>query len=118
MPPTSYEARVGFADFRTEQGVVEPALRFVDVEIGGHDVAVAGKDHRRTCRKQVGRMRREALEPAQLVVEFSPWSDLDGNVGPSRNGLLSKAAEGLHLIDQPMLLWRLRSPAFITVAIC
>ncbi len=69
-PTLSYEARVGFADFRTEQGVVEPALRFVDVEIGGHDVVVAGKDDRRTCRKQVGRMRREALEPAQLVVEF------------------------------------------------
>src|SRR5512132_1237211 len=69
-PTLGYEAPVGFAGFRTEQGVAEPALRFVDVEIGGHDVVVAGEDDRRTCRKQVGRVGREALEPAQLVVEF------------------------------------------------
>jgi hypothetical protein len=36
------------AHLRPEQRIVEPALKFVDVELGRHDVVVAGEDDLRS----------------------------------------------------------------------
>jgi len=48
-PALGHEASIGVADFRAEQGVVYPSLRLADVEIGGHDVVVAGEHDRRAA---------------------------------------------------------------------
>jgi hypothetical protein len=55
---------------RPEQGVIDPALRRVDVEIGRHDVEVAGPNGRRAALQNGFRVARQPVEPAQLVVEF------------------------------------------------
>ena len=34
-PALGHEASMGVADFRAEEGVVDPSLRLIDVEIGG-----------------------------------------------------------------------------------
>ena len=47
-----------------------PALRLVDVDLGRHDVEVAGQDDGPLELHQLGGVRRQALEPAQLVVEL------------------------------------------------
>jgi hypothetical protein len=53
-----------------EQRVVNPALRLVHVKVGRHNVEVAGEHDGHAGREQLGRVRRETLEPAQLVVEL------------------------------------------------
>lgn len=60
------------ADLRPEQGIVEPALRLVDVELGRHDVVVAGEHDRGTGGQQLRGVCGQTVEPAQLVVEFWP----------------------------------------------
>ena len=61
----------GFAHLGAEQRVVDPALRLVDVELGRHDVVVAGEHDRRAGREQLGGVRDQPLEPAQLVSRIS-----------------------------------------------
>src|SRR5260370_41119950 len=54
-PALSDEALIGVADFRAEQSIVYPSLRLVNVEIGGHDVVVAGEHNgRATGEKRFG----------------------------------------------------------------
>ncbi len=69
-PALREKPAIGLAHLGAEERVVDPARRRVDVELGRHDVVIAGQQDRRAARQQRLRMRREALEPAQLVVEF------------------------------------------------
>ena len=47
-------------DLGPEQRVVDPALRLVDVELGRHDVVVAGQDDRRPCSSAASRRSASA----------------------------------------------------------
>jgi hypothetical protein len=40
---------VGLAHLRPEQGVIDPALRGIDIQFRRHHVEVAGQDHRRAA---------------------------------------------------------------------
>jgi hypothetical protein len=63
------ETAVGVAHFGSEERVIDPALRLVDVEVGRHDVVVAGEHDRRAAVQQAPGVRRQPFEPAELVVE-------------------------------------------------
>ena len=53
-----------------EQRVIDPALGRIHVEIGRHDIEVAGENRRRAAlQKRLG-IAREPVEPAQLVIEL------------------------------------------------
>ena len=65
-PPLPGEPAKGFAHFRPEQRVVDPTLRRVDVEIGRHDVVIAGEHDRRAACEQAARVFLQPFEPARL----------------------------------------------------
>jgi len=43
-PTLRDQAAIGVAHLRPEQGIIDPALRRIDVELGGHHVEVAGQN--------------------------------------------------------------------------
>jgi hypothetical protein len=63
---------VGLAHLRPEQGVIEPALRRVDVEIGRDEIEVAGQNGLHTAVHEAFGVACQPFEPAQLVFEFGP----------------------------------------------
>ena len=69
-PALGDEASIGVADFRSEQRVVYPSLRLVDVEIGGHDVVVAGKHDGPAAGEKCFGMGGEPVKPSQLEIEL------------------------------------------------
>jgi hypothetical protein len=69
-PPLVEEALISPADLGPEQGVIDPSLRFVDVELSGHDVEIPDQHDRSTRRQQGGRMVDQPIEPCKLVIEF------------------------------------------------
>ena len=69
-PALRDQAAIGVAHLRPEQGVIDPALRRIDVEIGRHDVEVAGQNGRRAAVQKAFGVARQPFEPAQLVIEF------------------------------------------------
>ena len=69
-PALLYKTAIGIPHLGAEQRVIDPALRRVDIEIGGHDVVIAGEHDRLTGRKQSSGMFHQPVEPAQLVIEF------------------------------------------------
>lgn len=44
-PALRQEPEIVGLGFRREQGIVEPTLRLIDVQIGGHDIEVPGEHH-------------------------------------------------------------------------
>ena len=71
-PALVEQAEIGGANLGREQRVVEPALGLVDVPLGRHHVEIAGQHDRVAGRDQFGGVGDQAVEPAQLVVEFRP----------------------------------------------
>src|SRR5690349_14110022 len=57
---------------RLDQRIVLPGRRGIDIELGRRDVEVASENHRRARLEQLSRVRMQALEPFQLVVELRP----------------------------------------------
>ena len=55
---------------RLDQGVIIPGGRRIDVDLGRRDIVVAGQHDRHVLAQQLARMRLQAPEPGQLVVEF------------------------------------------------
>ncbi len=47
-------------DLGPEQRVIDPALRFVNVELGGHHIEVAGEYDGNTCRKKLRGCKRSS----------------------------------------------------------
>ena len=72
VQPWPDELRVGCAALRLHQGIVIPGCRGIDVDLGRSHVVVAGQDDRHVFAQQLARMRLQAPEPRQLVVEFGP----------------------------------------------
>ena len=64
------KAAIGIPHLGAEQRVIDPAFGRVDVEIGGHDVVIAGEHDRLAGREQAPGMVRQPVEPAQLVIEL------------------------------------------------
>src|SRR5206468_2998411 len=69
-PTLRKKVAIGGADFRAEKRVIQPTLRFVDVDIGGHDVEVASQNHLITSREKVRGVLRQPFEPTKLVIEL------------------------------------------------
>jgi hypothetical protein len=75
-PALRDQEAIGGAHLRPEQGVIDPALRRVNVEIGRHDVEVAGENGRRAAVQEAFGVARQPFEPAQLVIESGRRSPL------------------------------------------
>src|SRR5256885_14682779 len=54
----------------SEQRVLRPALRLVDVNLGRDDVVIADQDRRHVAVEQVTRVGLKSIEPGELVVEL------------------------------------------------
>ncbi len=59
---------IGLPDLRPEERVIEPSFRRVDVEIGRHDVVVAGEHDRLAACEQAFGVFRQSVEPAQFIL--------------------------------------------------
>ena len=69
--PCASSRAKGLADLGAEQRVVDPALGFVDVELGGDDVVVAGEHDGRAARRAASlRAPRSRSNHLQLVIEL------------------------------------------------
>src|SRR5215472_14814233 len=75
-PALPQQLRVRLANLDPEERIVHPALRLVDIALGGDDVVIAGEHHGGSVRDQLGGVASEALEPAQLVVEPGTWGGI------------------------------------------
>jgi hypothetical protein len=69
-PTLRDEIAIGGSNLRTEERVIEPTLRLVDVHIRGHDVEIASQDDLITSREKVGSVLGQPFEPTKLVVEL------------------------------------------------
>ena len=58
------------AAFRLDQRILGVGFRRIDIEVGRHDVVVAGEHDRHARAMELARMPREPREPGELVVEF------------------------------------------------
>jgi hypothetical protein len=54
----------------------QPALRFIDIQIGRHDVEVTREHDGRTTRKQLGRMLLSLSNHLSLYSNFGPGAGL------------------------------------------
>jgi hypothetical protein len=61
---------MGVFHLRPEQRVIDPSLRFADVKVGGHHVAVARQDGRSAAVEQRLGAPREALNHRGLKSNF------------------------------------------------
>jgi len=52
-----------FANFYPEQGVVQPAFRFIHIEFRRHHIKIAGQNNWYFLRKELSRMSRKSLKP-------------------------------------------------------
>ena len=68
--PAGQQLRLGRAGRRLQQRVVLERSRRVDVEVGGHDVVVAGEDGGDVLRQQFARVVVKPIEPGELVLKF------------------------------------------------
>ena len=86
-------------NLQTKQCVIDPALRFIDVELGWHDIVITGKNGGGVERKQFG-----GIEPAQLIVklrsgrgiavgyvETANQAALDGRLNVAAVGVIASA---------------------------
>ena len=64
------ETMKGGPHVRPEERVVHPPFRRIEVNIRRHHVVVARQHHGLFAGQQLGRVGRQAVEPAQLVIEL------------------------------------------------
>jgi hypothetical protein len=57
-------------DLGPEQRIIDPALRPINIEFGGHHIEIAGKHDGHTGREEFRGERGQPIEPAQLVIEL------------------------------------------------
>src|SRR5438445_13328257 len=69
-PALSDELAIFFTRFRSEQGVLRPALRLVDVYLGWNDIIITDEDCRQLAVEQVLRVLFQPVEPGEFVVEL------------------------------------------------
>ena len=69
-PALREQTMESLTDLGPEQGIVNPALRLIDVEFGGHHIEIAGEHDGHTGRKELRSVRGQSIEPAQLVIEL------------------------------------------------
>jgi hypothetical protein len=86
-PALRDQAAISVAHLRPEQGVIDSALRRIDIQVGRHDVEVARQNGRRAALQKGFGVARQPLEPAQLIIiiEFRsglPW--MGHAAGPTR----------------------------------
>src|SRR5215468_5988596 len=68
-PALRDKAAIGLPHLRAKQCVIDPSFRRINVEIGRHDIEVAGEHDRLAGREEFLGMLGQTLKPAQLVIE-------------------------------------------------
>ena len=58
------------ADLGPKQRIIDPPLRLVHIEFGGHHIEIAGEHDGHTSREELCGMRCQPIEPAQLLIEL------------------------------------------------
>ena len=58
-----HQIRIRDFDLGPEQRVIDPALRFVDIEVSWHDVEIADESYRYLELKQLVRVGMKSLKP-------------------------------------------------------
>ncbi len=61
---------IGRPRLRPEQRIIHPTFGFIDVNLCGHHVVIAGEDDRGTSAHELRGTDGQTLEPSQLVVEL------------------------------------------------
>src|SRR3984885_631917 len=69
-PALREKALIRSAALRLQQGVAIPGLSGVDVEICRYDIVVARQHDRGAAHVKIGRVRRQTLQPSELVIEL------------------------------------------------
>jgi len=69
-PALRKQAMERLLDLGPEQRIIDPALRLINVEFGGHHIEIAGEHDGHTCRKKLRGVPIQPIEPAQLVIEL------------------------------------------------
>src|ERR1700689_2538123 len=71
-PALSDQVSEGLTRFGTEERVIHPTFRLVDINLGGDHVVVAGENDGRVGSEEIFRMFRQAIDPTEFVVELGP----------------------------------------------
>src|ERR1700730_170526 len=69
-PSLLEQPMIGRSCLRSEQRIVDPTFGFVDVDVRGHHVVIAGENDRGISTHELGGTDGQTLEPPQLVIEF------------------------------------------------
>jgi hypothetical protein len=63
-PALREQTMESFTNLGPEQGIVNPALQFINVEFGGHHIEIAGEHDGHTGREELRSVRGQSIEPA------------------------------------------------------
>ncbi len=109
-PALVHQVGVGFLHLRPKQCVVDPALRFVDVEVGWHDVEIAHERDWDTELQKFGRVGMQPPKPIQLVLKLRPrngvavWQVEAAEDNPVDDGLKVAALAVILIAGSPRLV--------------
>jgi hypothetical protein len=96
-PAHGDEFGIRCANLRPKQGIVLPALRLVNVEVGRHHVEIANQSHRHIEFEQFSGVGLKTLEPAEFVIELRPWCWMCRQIASSKECPLGRL-ERLHFL--------------------
>jgi len=69
-PALREQAMERLPDLRPEQRIIDPALRLMNVEFGGHHIEIVGEHNGHPGREELPGMRGQPIEPTQLLIEL------------------------------------------------
>ena len=69
-PTLLEQPMIGRSSLRSEQRIVYPSFGFVDVQVGGNHVVIAGENDRGISTHELGGTDGQTLEPPQLVIKL------------------------------------------------
>lgn len=69
-PALCDEIGIGLFYFGTEERIIAPTLRLVDIEVGWHDIVVAHEGNRNFKFQQFGSVGVKTVKPTQFLIEF------------------------------------------------
>src|SRR5580704_375334 len=71
-PALSDQVSECLSGFGTEERVIHPAFRFIDIKLGRDHVVVAGENDGRVGSEEILGVFRQAIEPTEFVIELGP----------------------------------------------